>query len=90
MARAKPELRPCGIAAGPVAASGHLNSWEFALEPSDLTIEISCVSSTHSPMTALAASRGKTCFDSAYPVTYTYDTFKRNFLAAPHGRRRHG
>ena len=58
MARAKLELRPCGIASG--------------------------------PMTALAASRGKTCFDSTYPVTYTFDTFKRNFLAASHGCRRHG
>ena len=33
MARAKPELRPCGIASGPVAASGHPKAWEFAPDP---------------------------------------------------------
>ena len=33
MARAKFELRPCGIASGPVAASGHPKAWEFAPDP---------------------------------------------------------
>jgi molybdopterin-guanine dinucleotide biosynthesis protein len=31
MARAKSQLRPCGIASGPVVVSGHPNLWEFAL-----------------------------------------------------------
>jgi hypothetical protein len=38
MARAEPELRPCGIAAGYVAASGHPNPWEFAPNPPKHTI----------------------------------------------------
>jgi hypothetical protein len=38
MARAKSELRPCGIASGPVAASGHPNPWEFAPDPPKRTI----------------------------------------------------
>jgi hypothetical protein len=33
MARAEPELRPCGIAAGYVVASGHTKPSEFAPDP---------------------------------------------------------
>src|SRR6267143_6846012 len=33
MARAEPELRPCGIAAGYVVASGHTKPLEFAPDP---------------------------------------------------------
>src|ERR1700722_4811214 len=38
MARTKPELRPRGIASGPLTASGHLNPCEFASDPPNHTI----------------------------------------------------
>jgi len=48
MARAKSELRPCGIASGPVAASGHPIRWEFVPSPPRQTIGEFMPSSTDS------------------------------------------
>jgi hypothetical protein len=63
MARAEPELRPCGIAAGYVVASRHTS---FAPDPPKHTIGTFMRSSTDSAMAALVGiTRTLTCFPRA-------------------------
>ncbi len=56
MARAKPELRPCRIGSGPVAAGRHPNPWEFVPDLRSTRLENSCANSTDSAMTALVVT----------------------------------
>jgi hypothetical protein len=66
MARAEPELRPCGIAAGYVVASRHTSSSEFAPHPPKHTIGTFMRSSTDSAMAApVGITRTLTCFPRA-------------------------